>query len=148
MDHSRDYRTLIQLHEGYSEVPYLDTLGHATIGYGHLLPPGGPQSFVREDLLEFFEEDMQQVERDYCWMEKKFALRGLNSARRAVLKNMLFNLGLGRLLGFKRMLSALREEDFARAAVEMLDSKWAFQVKTRALELSTMMRSGKWQKRT
>ena len=42
--------------------------------------------------------------------------------------NMLFNLGLPRLLGFTNMWAAIQAGDYAKAADEMLDSKWAAQV--------------------
>ena len=59
-----------------------------------------------------------------------------------VLLDMAFNVGLPRLRGFKRMWAALEGRDYSEAAKEMLDSKWARQVKTRAYTLARMMESG------
>jgi lysozyme len=53
-----------------------------------------------------------------------------------------FNLGISRLLHFRRMLSALEQGDYQKAAVEMLDSKWARQVGKRATHLNHMMKTG------
>ena len=55
---------------------------------------------------------------------------------------MAFNMGVPTLLEFRRMLGALAEKDWDGAAVEMLDSKWARQVGSRANELSELMRRG------
>jgi lysozyme len=55
---------------------------------------------------------------------------------------MAFNLGIPRLKLFKNMWSAIHRKDYERASVEMLDSKWAEQVKGRATRLSDIMRTG------
>ena len=55
---------------------------------------------------------------------------------------MWFNLGLTRLLGFKKFLAALEAEDWDRAAEEMLDSKWAVQVGPRSTRLRDLLLEG------
>ena len=52
-----------------------------------------------------------------------------------VLANMCFNLGITRLLKFKNFLAAMENNDWDKAAVEMLDSRWAIQVGPRAIRL-------------
>ena len=59
-----------------------------------------------------------------------------------IVANMAFNLGMPRLNKFKKMWSAIEDEDYNNAAVEMLDSRWAEQVKGRATRLSNIMRTG------
>jgi lysozyme len=66
----------------------------------------------------------------------------LNPVRQVVLANMAFNMGMPTLLTFGRMLGALAEKDWDRAAAEVLDSKWARQVGSRATELAELMRRG------
>ena len=46
-----------------------------------------------------------------------------------------FNLGITRLLKFKKFLAALEQHDWETAAVEMMDSRWATQVGPRATRL-------------
>ena len=70
-----------------------------------------------------------------CWNR-------LNTARQAVLIDMCFNLGIGRLKQFKKMFAALSQGDYDKAAAEMLDSVWAKQVKSRAAQLAEIMRKG------
>ena len=62
--------------------------------------------------------------------------------RQRVYVNMTFNLGSTRLALFKKMHAAVEAKDWEKAAEEMLDSKWATQVKGRADRLAEMMRSG------
>ena len=52
------------------------------------------------------------------------------------LLSMAFNLGGPRLQGFQKMRAAIRKGDFAQAADEALDSKWAKQVGRRADEIA------------
>ena len=54
-----------------------------------------------------------------------------------------YQLGLNRLLGFKRMLAALERGDYRAASDEMLDSKWAISdTPARARRLAQMMLRG------
>jgi hypothetical protein len=55
--------------------------------------------------------------------------------------NMTFNLGINRLMKFKDLRQSLASRDFNKASKDMLNSKWASQVKGRAVELSNMVRS-------
>lgn len=80
---------------------------------------------------------MSDLDRTLPWW------RGLDEVRKAILINMCFNLGLPRLMTFRKMLKALEDRNYELAAKEMLDSKWAKQVGNRAIELSEMMRTGK-----
>ena len=69
--------------------------------------------------------------------------RDIEPVRHRVLINMSFNLGHARLAGFRKFIAAVNAHDWATAAVEMMDSKWATQVGNRALRLRDMIRTGK-----
>ena len=66
----------------------------------------------------------------------------LDDTRRSVLVNMAFNLGVEGLKRFKDTLSSVQAGEYQKAAKCMLDSKWASQVKGRAVRLANMMRTG------
>lgn len=66
----------------------------------------------------------------------------LDKIRQKVILDMRFNLGLAGLLTFKKMIAALKDKDYARAADEMKDSKWYHDVGTRSVRLIKMMREG------
>jgi len=53
---------------------------------------------------------------------------------------MIFNMGLSRFMLFRKTINAIENKDFAAAADEMLDSRWAEQVGERAITLSNKMR--------
>jgi len=55
---------------------------------------------------------------------------------------MAYNLGIAGLNKFRKMWAAIDVADYATAAEEMLDSKWAKQVGVRAIRLSRRMRTG------
>jgi lysozyme len=71
-------------------------------------------------------------------------VEALDGARFGVLVNMTFNMGLPKLIGFEKMLLAVRAKDYEMAAVEMLASRWSEQVGDRALRLAEQMRTGRW----
>lgn len=114
--------------------PYRDSVGKLTIGVGRNLDDNG----IREDeAINMLRNDIQQSRQElapYHWY------RMLDSRRKDVLINMHFNLGLPRLLTFKNMIAAIECGDYATAADEMLDSKWANQVGERAVRLARIMR--------
>jgi lysozyme len=56
---------------------------------------------------------------------------------------MRINLGLGGLLSFKKMIKALKENNFEEAANEMENSKWYHQVGRRSDHLVQMMKENK-----
>lgn len=132
---------LLTLHEGKRNKPYKDTVGKTTIGIGRNLDDKGLSD---SEVLYLFRNDLQQhskeVEQAFPWVS------GLDTARRAVLIDMCFNLGIGGLSQFKRTLELIRNGEYEKAAVAMLQSKWATQVGNRAKRLSEMMRTGSWPK--
>ena len=131
-------RQEIMLHEGLRLKPYTDTVGKLSIGYGRNLNDTGITKLEAEVLLD---HDLAQAEidcrRSFSWFPT------LSDTRQRVLVNMCFNLGLPKLKTFTRMLAAIADDDYVTASVEMLQSKWAQQVKGRASVLAKMMRDGR-----
>ena len=62
--------------------------------------------------------------------------------RAMVLMEMVYNLGSANFDTFEKMSEAIHAKDWDRAKIEMLDSKWATQVKKRASMLSLHMLQG------
>ena len=122
---------LVRKHEGTVYRIYVDSVGVLTGGVGHAFHVG---SVLPVEVVErLFYHDMYNAYKDYDRL--KF---DLSPVRKAVIINMLFNLGLIRFQGFKRMIEAIRWNDCELVVKEMLDSKWATQVKGRAEELAMM----------
>lgn len=135
----KDVKEMIKRHEGYREKVYMDSVGVPTGGYGHAFLDGSPLPALVCELL--FEQDYATAVKDYEILANREGL-DLDNTRRAVLINMLFNMGIVRVSKFKKMLSALATKQWGLAADEMLNSKWASQVGHRAKELSDIMRKG------
>jgi len=125
-------------HEGLELQPYECTAGKLTIGIGRNLDDRG----ITEDEARFLcNNDIEIVESE---LARNFpVIDRLDDVRCRVLLDMAFNIGVPRLSAFRKMWGALEEGDYRRAAMEMLDSKWARQVKGRAKRLSKMMETGK-----
>jgi lysozyme len=127
------FEEMLMRHEGMRATPYIDSVGVQTIGYGHNLHK--PLSHAA--ILQIFQDDLADAKNDCLHAFPWFA--ELTEARQWVLINMCFNLGLPRLQGFYRFLTAVERGDYQTATTEMLDSLWAKQVKGRARELAALM---------
>lgn len=135
-----DLTDLIKKHEGFRSSPYRCSAGKITIGWGRNLDDVGLTEQEAEILLQ---NDIKRAEDDLQTVfAPDFLFSVLTYNRYSVLVNMVFNLGITRFRGFKNMIKAVKEKDWDRAALEMLDSRWAKQVKTRAYELARMMEKG------
>lgn len=125
---------MIARHEGKRRVMYEDSLGLPTIGVGHNLSK--PLSDMA--IAQILRDDVDDAYNDCLHAFPWFA--DLTQSRQWAMIDMCFNLGLTRLLGFKKFLQAMELGDYETAANEMLDSLWAKQVKGRALELAQLIR--------
>lgn len=129
----------LERHEGLRTRMYKCTAGANTIGIGHNLD-SRPISHraamtILEDDIEVAIEDLERG-----FGEEEFYK--LPGKVQEALINMCFNMGITRLLQFKNTLRLLKEERWADAAIECLDSRWANQVGGRAKEISDMIASG------
>ncbi len=129
-------QTLIR-HEGLRLLPYTDSVGKLTIGVGRNLTDNG---ISEPEAMLLLANDIAMAREE---LERTFPfVRSLNPVRRNVLVNMVFNMGLPTFSGFRKMLRAVEQQQFTRAAREMLNSRWASQVNGRALELAQLMEHG------
>lgn len=124
----------IKEHEGFSEKPYKCPTGHLTIGYGFNLEAGIDEELATTILQHQLRLVYYQCIENFPWFES------LGKMRQGVIINMIFNLGLTGFKGFKNMIKAIEEERHDDVVKEMLDSKWAHQVKGRAWELADQWR--------
>jgi lysozyme len=58
--------------------------------------------------------------------------------------DMAFNMGVPRLCKFKNMWAAIYDGNYEIASLEMMDSRWAKQVGSRAVKLSDAMKAGEF----
>ena len=130
-------REQLKFDEGVKQKVYTCTAGKLSIGVGRNLEDVGLSPYEINILLE---NDLVRSEADAKSLFNNF--EKLSDARKAVLLNMVFNLGRTRLEGFKKFRAAVEAGMFAQAAEEMLDSQWAKQVGKRAERLALKMLEG------
>jgi lysozyme len=143
--------------EGLRLDAYRDSLGVLTVGYGHnvqarpvagvekegdTISEGMAYALLTDDLAR----TMQALDEALPWVDT------IDDARKAVLYNMAFNLGVRGLLKWRNTLMAVREGRYNDAADAMMQSKWAYQVGDgpggyfdRGERLVKQMRTGEWQ---
>ena len=146
--------------EGLRLQVYKDTLGIDTIGIGRNLEDRG----ISKEELDWM--DIPSIDHVYEWgiteadavylatndvqiVEEELVrahpcVDRLDSVRQLILIDMAFNMGVPRLCKFKKMWAAVEAEDYPTAAKEMLDSRWATQVKGRATKLANAMHNGEF----
>ena len=146
--------------EGLRLQVYKDTLGIDTIGIGRNLEDRG----ISKEELDWM--DIPSIDHVYEWgiteadavylatndvqiVEEELVrahpcVDRLDSVRQLILIDMAFNMGVPRLCKFKKMWAAVECGDYPTAAKEMLDSRWAKQVKGRATKLANAMHNGEF----
>lgn len=134
-------RAQVKADEGFRDRLYRDTEGVLTIGYGRMIDPERGGGISRDEAEYMLANDLRVAER-LC--ENMPAYLDLSPPRQAVVVNMCFNLGAAKLQGFKRFFSALVHQDYHLASTEMMNSRWAMQVKGRAVRLAEQMKTGVW----
>jgi lysozyme len=146
--------------EGLRLQVYKDTLGIDTIGIGRNLEDRGitteeladldiptiehvyEYGITEADAVYLATNDVQIVEEELVRAHP--CVDRLDSVRQLILIDMAFNMGVPRLCKFKNMWAAVHNEDYPTAAKEMLDSRWAKQVKGRATKLANAMHNGEF----
>ena len=125
----------IKKHEGFESFPYKCPAGKVSIGYGRNLEDCGISEQEAEILLS---NDITRAKLE-LYNNFPWAI-GMDDIRKGVLVEMVFNMGITRFKGFKKMLVACQKGEWDKAANEMLDSDWHKQVKSRAESLADIMK--------
>jgi len=130
----------LKRHEGVKPYAYLCSEGYTTIGVGRNIDSKGGIGLSTEEIELLLYNDIRrcrnELRANFVWFSS------LSFPRQEALINICFNLGITRLLGFKKALAAMEQGDFKTAANEFLDSKWAKQVGNRAIELAEQIKIG------
>jgi len=146
----KDLYEEISSDEGKILHAYLCTELHATVGIGHKILDTDPEKELEIYGVNWEEvPDDQRITEDRCYIlfqeDVQIAIGGcmniynnwdeLPQEMQHVLVNMAFQMGQRGLSNFKNMKAAIEEQDFAKAAIEMMDSRWASQTPERAERL-------------
>ena len=141
-------------HEGLRLQPYRCSKGKLTIGIGRCLdtnPITAEESKVVGDwqhgitrcaAIYLLNNDIKRI---YFGLKQNIEFfKDLDSERQYALIDMAFNLGIGGLLKFRKMLLALRKKDYQTAAKECLNSNYAKEVKSRAKTIANTIETGEF----
>ncbi|WCZ66406.1 lysozyme R [Yersinia phage MHG19] len=156
---------MLRRDEGLRLKVYWDTEGYPTIGIGHLILAsktrdmsainkelsnhvnreikGNPGSITMDEATALFGKDLSKMQADI----KKHPRVGpvyikMNRSRQMALENMAFQLGIGGLAGFKKMLDFMLLSKWKEAYVEARNSLWYSQTKGRASRVSMIILTG------
>lgn len=123
--------------EGLRLKPYRCTAGALTVGIGRNLDARGiSEAEARYMLANDIESTYHGLLQALPWMET------LSDARQRVLCNMAFQMGISGLLQFRNTLETIKQGQYNRAALMMMDSRWAKQTPARAARMARLMRAG------
>lgn len=126
-------KSVLRIDEGLRLMVYECSTGHKSIGYGHMddrMADGA--TWTLEQAEEALDKDAryalfqaEQIITSPIWYR-------LTDRRKCALANMAFQLGGAGLAKFRRMLAAIKSEQWNTAFNEALDSLWAKQTPARA----------------
>lgn len=122
---------------------YKDSLGYWTIGVGILIDArkGGGLTAEESAWLLQHRLDAKRAELSAALPWFKY----LDEVRQAALLDMAYQLGVGGVLKFPKMLAALRDRRWAEAESHALDSDWKNQTPERAKRVARQLATGEWQ---
>ena len=133
---------MLKRHEGVETHAYECSEGKITVGVGRNIDQAGGMGLSDDEIDYLLQNDVERVIKElaaeYPWFSD------LDDVRRDAMVDISFNLGATRLRLFKRALAAMETGNYKEAATEFLDSRWAKQVGSRALELTDMISSGEY----
>lgn len=158
-------KEMLHRDEGLRLKVYWDTEGYPTIGIGHLIMAqkvrdmvqinkvlsnqvgrevtGNPGSISMDEAAKLFAQDLADMQRDIGKHPKVGPVYNkVNKSRQMALENMAFQLGLGGLANFGKMLAAMLIGDWKTAYNEARDSIWFNQTKGRASRVSMIILTG------
>ena len=134
---------MLKRHEGAETHVYLCSENRHTIGVGRNVDPRGGLGISEDEIDYLLSNDVlrciKELTRALPWFNR------LDDVRRDALIDLCFNLGLTRLLRFKKALAAMEASEWLTAKIELLDSRWAKQVGNRSAEIAEMIRTGEYQ---
>ena len=138
-------RQELTVDEGVKYEVYLDHLGLATCGIGHLITDTDPEHGLdvgteigEERVNELFEQDIN-ITIDEC-KKLYYDFDELPEEAQLIICNMMFNMGRPRLSRFHKMKRAVDNREWEEAANQMKDSRWYKQVTNRADRLVQRMK--------
>jgi lysozyme len=133
---------MLRVHEGVETHAYKCTADKTTIGVGRNIDPTGGIGLSSDEIDYLLANDVKRVNDELAGAFSWY--RTLGTARKDAIMDMCFNMGLPRLMKFKKALAGMAMGDYNEASIEFLDSRWAKQVGQRAITVTDIIRSGEY----
>lgn len=145
-------------HESYRAFAYRDTRNLWTFANGRCLETHPLSAAEWKQLLDnaWLSVSISKQGADWLMQKELLAVEAqlakdyasfwprLNDARQNTLVEMAYQMGVDKEEAFHQMITAVREERWADAEAAGLDSLWAKQTHTRAVELMAQLRTGEF----
>lgn len=144
----------LEFHEGCRLMPYRCPAGKLTIGIGRCIDTN---PFTKEELKAIGDWKSgitknaaymllrNDINRCIEELKKTFNFfKNLDLERQYALLDMCFQLGIGGLSKFKKMLEAMKFGKWQKASEECLNSEYARQTPKRAKRIARLIREGIW----
>ena len=138
----------IQQHEGFKNHVYKCSEGYPTAGWGHKLTADELKRFPmgtevpQDQILAWWNKDLGQYLAYADSLANQHGGAYTKPNVRTVMADMSFQMGEAGVNKFVKMHQAIRANDLATAAREMLDSKYAKQTPNRANENAALLMHG------
>ena len=145
IDLTDDLKARVRLHEGVRTQMYLDSLGKATIGIGHLIQSHERERYAEgveismEEVEELFDIDLNRAAAGADLLIDECVGHDLPQHVGEVILEMVFQLGTTGVSKFLKFWKALRVKDWKKAAEEMKDSRWHSQTPKRCEHLAEIV---------
>ena len=141
-------KSRIKKNEGFRNEPYLDSLGHPTIGYGHLITNKEKKIFQRKVskklLSNLFDKDFRKAITAY---KKNFNYKKHSKSTKEVLIEMIFQLGIKKQKKFFKMNKHIKNNNMFLATLEMKNSLWYKQTPKRVDGLIKLLSKKEYEKK-
>ena len=138
----------IRKNEGFCITPYFDSLGFATIGYGHLIKKNEKNFFSKkyskENLNKIFEVDFSIAVNLY---NKEYTIKKHNKEIKEIYIEMIFQLGIKGQKKFTKMHAYIDKKEYFMAALEMKNSLWYKQTPKRVEGLIKKLLNNQYEKK-
>lgn len=128
----------IKQNEGYRAKVYKCSEGFDTIGYGFAIKDLELSEEICDLILnEKLEKYKKEINTKFNW------LNDMPINIQHIVIEMCYQIGVTGFSKFKKTIAYLRDKNWEKASVEMLDSKWAKQTPNRAKRMSEIVKGTK-----
>jgi len=133
---------MLRQNEGVRTHAYKCTANKTTIGVGRNIETGSGLGLSNSEINYLLANDVKRVNSELLGAFRWY--KTLGTERKDAMMDMCFNMGLPRLMQFKKALAAMAKGDYVTASAEFLDSRWAKQVGMRAVTITDIIETGEY----